>query len=99
PACSQKSKTREGAEAGLTIRVKPRPARKAKLHLVEVMRDLALEDVNFARVILPVFEEFMTTRGQSEFAATLVAVTRIKHAHRLNGLRQAVEGPGAVAGP
>ncbi len=49
------------------------------------MRDLALEDVNFARVILPVFEEFMTTRGQSEFAATLVAVTRIKHAHKLNG--------------
>ena len=49
------------------------------------MRDLALEDVNFAKVILPVFEEFMTTRGQSEFAATLVAVTRIKHAHKLNG--------------
>jgi hypothetical protein len=85
PPGRSESKKGEGEEAGITIRVKPLPARKAKLHLVEVMRDLALEDVNFAKVILPVFEEFMTTRGQSEFAATLVAVTRIKHTHKVNG--------------
>jgi BRCA1 C Terminus (BRCT) domain len=80
PTRSDAAKKTEGEE-GITVRLKPLPARKAKLHLVEVMRDLALEDRNFAGVVLPVLEEFMTTRGKSEFASTLVAVTRIRHAH------------------
>jgi hypothetical protein len=62
-------------------RLKPLPARKAKLSLVEVMRDLALEDDAFARGILPLLEEFMTSRGVSERAACLVAITRIRHHH------------------
>src|SRR5262249_23579137 len=41
----------EAAQAGK--RLKPLPARKAKLGLVEVMRDLALEDADFAAGILP----------------------------------------------
>jgi hypothetical protein len=45
------------------------------------MRDLALEEANFARGVLPLLEEFMTSRGPSEQAACLVAVTRIRHAH------------------
>jgi hypothetical protein len=60
-------------------RVKPLPARKAKLELVEVIRDLALEDSGFAAGVLPLLDEFMTSRGQSERAACLVAVTRIRH--------------------
>jgi hypothetical protein len=64
-----------------TQKLKPLPARKAKLELVEVMRDLALEDGEFAAGVLPLLEEFMTSRGQSERAACLVAVTRIKHRH------------------
>jgi BRCA1 C Terminus (BRCT) domain len=67
----------ETAEA--TQRVKPRPARKAKLELVDVLRDLALEDAEFAVGVLPLLEEFMTSRGLSERAACLVAVTRIRH--------------------
>ena len=64
------------------MRLKPLPHRKGKLELVEVMRDLALEDAQFAVGIVPLLEEFMTSRGQSERAACLVAVTRIKHRHR-----------------
>ncbi len=62
-------------------RLRPIPARKAKLGLIEVMRDLALEDNAFAQVVTPLFEEFMTTRGQAEHAACLVALTRIRNAH------------------
>jgi hypothetical protein len=62
-------------------RLKPLPARRAKLELVEVMRDLALEDAEFAGGIMPLLEEFMISRGQSEKAACLVAVTRIRHRH------------------
>jgi hypothetical protein len=69
----------EAAEG--TPRLKPLPARKAKVELVEVMRDLALEEAEFAAGVLPLLEEFMTSRGQSERAACLVAVTRIRHAH------------------
>ena len=69
----------DAAEA--TQRLKPLPARRAKLELVEVMRDLALEDAAFAAGVLPLLEEFMTSRGQSERAACLVAVTRIRHTH------------------
>jgi hypothetical protein len=69
----------KGEEAeGITVRLKPLPARKAKLSLVEVMRDLALEDGTFARGLLPLLEEFMHSRGKSEHDACLVAVTRIR---------------------
>jgi hypothetical protein len=63
---------------GTTVRLKPLPARKAKLSLIEVMRDLAIEEEAFARGLLPLLQEFMTSRGQSEHAACLVAVTRIR---------------------
>ena len=57
----------------------PLPARRAKLDLVEVMRDLALEQKAFGEGILPLLDEFMLSRGPSERAACLVAVTRIRH--------------------
>ena len=63
------------------LALKPLPARKAKLALVETIRDVASADEGFARVVLPVLEEFMASRGVSEAAAALVAVTRIRHAH------------------
>jgi hypothetical protein len=68
-------------EQGIAVRLKPLPHRKAKLSLVEVMRDLALEDAAFAGGVLPLLREFMTSRGQSERDACLVAVTRIRKAH------------------
>jgi hypothetical protein len=66
---------------GAADRVKPLPARKAKLALIEVMRDLALEDAAFARGVLPLLDEFLASRGASEQAACLVALTRIRHVH------------------
>lgn len=61
------------------VSTKPLPARRAKLDFVETMRDLALGDREFAGGILPLLDEFMLSRGPSERAACLVAVTRIRH--------------------
>jgi hypothetical protein len=66
---------------GVTAKVKPLPARKAKLYLVEALRDLAVEDTAFAGAILPLLREFMTSRGKSERDACIVAVTRIRKTH------------------
>jgi hypothetical protein len=79
PARLEAAKTEEGE--GITVRLKPLPHRRAKLALVEVMRDLALEEAAFAQGVLPLLQEFMTSRGQSERDACLVAVTRIRKAH------------------
>jgi hypothetical protein len=62
-------------------RLKPLPARRAKLEMVEMLRDLGMEDAEFAKGIMPLLEEFMISRGPSERAACLVAVTRFRHFH------------------
>ena len=61
------------------VSLTPIPARRAKRDAVEVMRDLALEDGQFAFGVLPLLEEFLHSTGVSERAACLVAVTRIRH--------------------
>ncbi len=53
-------------------------ARKAKRSLIHVMRDLAIEEHDFAQVIAPLLAEFMGSRGKSERAACLVALTQIR---------------------
>ncbi len=69
-------------EAGtIQTRLKPLPHRKAKLALVETLRDAAVEDGEFAGFLLPLLEEFQASHGPSEQAACLVAVTRIRHFH------------------
>jgi hypothetical protein len=80
----------KGEALGAGERLKPLPARRAKLALIETWRDLALEDTEFARGVLPLLEEFMVSRGQSERAACLVSVTRLRHTHP--GLRGEREG-------
>ncbi len=65
---------------------KDRPVRlistsKTKLALIETIRDIAVDDSQFAEYIFPLFEEFKQSIGQSEQAACLVASTRIKRAH------------------
>ena len=57
---------------------RPLPARRAKLYLIEVMRDLALQDRAFAELVTPLFEEFVATLGKSERAACLVALARLE---------------------
>ncbi|WP_020474697.1 BRCT domain-containing protein [Zavarzinella formosa] len=81
PGPPEKAKTDEPAEGEgeeKVVKTKPIPARRAKLDAVETMRDLALGDAAFANGVLPLLEEFMTSRGVSERAACLVAVTRIR---------------------
>jgi hypothetical protein len=63
------------------VKQRPLPARRSKLLLLEALRDLAVEDVGFARVLVPLIREFMVSRGASERAACLVALTRINSAH------------------
>ena len=63
------------------LKIRPLPARLSKVCLIETLRDLAVEDVEFARAISPLLREFMQSRGKSEHAACLVAVTRIAHFH------------------
>ena len=81
PAGGATAAGRTGDGAAARPRLKPLPARKAKLALVETLRDVAVDDAGFAKVVLPLLEEFLAVRGQSEHAATLVAVTRVRHAH------------------
>ena len=71
----------ERARAKRGQRQRPLPARKAKLGLVEVIRDLAVEDHDFAAVVAPLLKEFMGSRGASERSACLVALARIAKAH------------------
>ncbi|MCX7664933.1 MAG: BRCT domain-containing protein [Gemmataceae bacterium] len=59
-------------------KLKTLPARKAKLSLVEIMRDLALQDPQFAEAVYPLLLEFMGSFGRAERDACLVAVTRLK---------------------
>jgi hypothetical protein len=68
-------------EEGITVRLKRIPARRAKLSLVEVLRDMALEDGELAKGLLPLLQEFMTFFGRSERDACLVAVTRLRKQH------------------
>lgn len=78
PAKLEKPK---GDETGVEMKLKPLPARKAKLTLVETLRDLAIEDREFAEEVTPLMTEFMGSRGKSEMEACLVAVTRIRKAY------------------
>ncbi len=80
PGPPEKSKIDAEEGEKKVVTTKPIPARRAKLDAVETMRDLALDDATFAKGVLPLLEEFMTSRGVSERAACLVAVTRIKNA-------------------
>ena len=61
--------------------LKPLSASAAKKALIETFRDLALVDVDFAKMVLPLFKNFTHSRGAMEQAACLVAVTRIQHTH------------------
>jgi len=69
------------ASASKRKHLKPLSACLAKKALIETFRDLALEDDEFARMVLPLLQNFTQSRGAMEQAACLVAVTRIEHFH------------------
>jgi hypothetical protein len=57
------------------------PGWRNKVNLIKALRDLAVTDQEFANLIKPILEEFMRSRGRSERAACLVALTRMRAAH------------------
>lgn len=57
------------------------PASVAKRRLLDVVRDLALEDEAFARMALPVLEEFMHSQAKGEWHACVAALAHIRNAH------------------
>lgn len=57
------------------------PAWRAKVALIDVVRDLALEDEQFAVRVTPMLSTFMASTGARESEACLVAVTRIRAAY------------------
>ena len=57
------------------------PASVAKQRLIGVVRDFALEDVGFARVVQPVLEAFMASRARGERDACVAAMAAIRKAH------------------
>lgn len=76
PARLPKSREDQAGE-----RLAPLSAHKAKKALVEVIRDLAVDDAEFARHVAPLLAVFTHSRGLAERAACLVALTRIRAAH------------------
>jgi hypothetical protein len=57
------------------------PASIAKRRLIEAMRDVALEDVEFARAIAPVFAEFAESTAKGEWQASVQALTALRARH------------------
>lgn len=57
------------------------PASVAKSRLIGVVRDMAIENVEFAGVAVPVLEEFMHSRAKGEWQGCVAAIARIRRAH------------------
>jgi len=60
---------------------RPLPASVAKRRLIEAMRDIGLEDVDFARAIAPVLGEFTESTAKGEWQASLQALTALRAKH------------------
>jgi hypothetical protein len=60
---------------------RPLPASLAKKRLIEAMRDLGLEDVEFARAIAPVLGEFTSSTAKGEWQASVQALTALRARH------------------
>lgn len=57
------------------------PASVAKRRLIEAMRDVALDDVDFARAIAPVLTEFTHSTAKGEWHASVQALTQLRARH------------------
>jgi hypothetical protein len=60
---------------------RPLPASVAKRRLIEAMRDIALEDVEFAKAIAPVLGEFSESTAKGEWQASVQALTALRARH------------------
>jgi hypothetical protein len=53
----------------------------AKRNVVEVVRDLGVEDAAFAAIVAPVLAELMGSIAKGEWQACLAALMRLRSAH------------------
>ena len=56
-------------------------ASEGKRRLVEVVRDLAIEDAEFATIAVSVLDEFMHSHARGEWQGCVAALARIRSAH------------------
>jgi hypothetical protein len=56
-------------------------ASEGKRRLIEVVRDLAIEDAAFASIAIAVLDEFMHSHARGEWQACVAAIARIRHSH------------------
>jgi len=68
-------------KTGAALPDRPLPSSVAKRRLVEVVRDMALENGWFAQVVAPVLAEFMHSQAKGEWHACVAALAQIRRAH------------------
>lgn len=71
----------ERREAIEGLPVRQMSASEGKRRLIEVVRDLAVEQREFASVGVPVLDEFMHSRARGEWQGCVAALARIRRAH------------------
>jgi len=57
------------------------PASEAKRNVIAVLRDMGVEDADFARLVAPVLEEFTGSLALGEWQACLQALVQLRAAH------------------
>lgn len=72
---------REPLAPGAPQPERPLPASVAKKRLIEAMRDIALDDIDFARAIAPVLVEFTESTAKGEWQASVQALTALRAKH------------------
>jgi len=70
---------RELGTDGLADR--PLPASVAKQRLIELVRDLAVEEREFADLVVPILEEFAGSQAKGEWQGCVAALSRIRCVH------------------
>jgi len=70
-------------EALEQARSKKLPSSVAKRNLIEIVRDFAVEDASFAKLVAPVLGEFTGSVAKGEWQACLSALMTLRRAHGL----------------
>jgi hypothetical protein len=71
-------RSKEGREGMVQRRL---PASTAKRRIIELVRDLGLEDPAFARVVAPVLNEFTGSLAKGEWQSCLASLVQLRAAH------------------
>ncbi|MEM9493007.1 MAG: hypothetical protein AAGC55_27910, partial [Myxococcota bacterium] len=84
-------------KSGDALPDRPLPASVAKRRLIEVVRDLALENGWFAQVVAPVLDEFVHSQAKGEWHSCVAALAQIRRIH--SHLDTALPAPAPAQSP